>query len=79
MKMFILVKGSLPRGLAAEAAVRASFAAFFQFKDSPGVLAWLSDSALVAMGEAGHAESLKEFVRARMAICQVSFGGSIPS
>lgn len=42
MKMYILIKQSVPLGLAMVAAAHASLAAYLRFKDSPEVAAWLA-------------------------------------
>lgn len=42
MKMYILVKESVPLGFAMLASAHASLAAYLKFKDSPEVAAWLS-------------------------------------
>lgn len=42
MKMYILVKDSVPEGFARLAAANASLAAYLRFKDSPEVEEWLS-------------------------------------
>ena len=41
MKMYILVKESVPTGFAILAAAHASLAAYLRFKDTPEVAAWL--------------------------------------
>lgn len=40
--MYILIKESLPGGMAVLAAAHASLAAYLRFKDTPEVAAWLS-------------------------------------
>ena len=42
MKMYILLKESLPPGLAVLTAAHASLAAYLRFKDTPEVDAWLA-------------------------------------
>ena len=42
MKMYILIKESVPVGFAVLAAAHASLAAYLRFKDSPEVIEWLS-------------------------------------
>ena len=42
MKMYILIKESLPTGLAVLAAAHASLAAYLRFKDTPEIDQWLS-------------------------------------
>jgi hypothetical protein len=42
MKMYILVKETVPVGFALVAVAHASLAAYLQFKDSPEVATWLS-------------------------------------
>ena len=42
MKMYILVKRSVPLGYAMVAVAHASLAAYLRFKDSPEVAAWLA-------------------------------------
>jgi hypothetical protein len=42
MKMYILIKESVPLGFAILAAAHASLAAYLKFKDSPEVATWLS-------------------------------------
>ena len=42
MKMYILLKESLPPGLAVLAAAHASLAAYLRFKDTPEIDQWLS-------------------------------------
>ena len=42
MKMYILIKDSVPVGLALVAAAHASLAAYLKFKSSPEVAEWLS-------------------------------------
>jgi peptidyl-tRNA hydrolase len=42
MKMYILIKDSVPEGFAMLAAAHASLAAYLRFKDSPEVVEWLS-------------------------------------
>ena len=42
MKMYILVKESLPVGFAILAAAHASLAAYLKFKDTPEVMEWLA-------------------------------------
>lgn len=42
MKMYILIKRSVPLGYAMVAAAHASLAAYLRFKDSPEVAAWLA-------------------------------------
>lgn len=42
MKMYILVKDSIPVGFALLAAAHASLAAYLKFKDTPEVATWLS-------------------------------------
>lgn len=44
MKMYILVKDSVPLGLAMVAAAHASLAAYLKFRDTPEVAKWLSGS-----------------------------------
>ena len=44
MKMYILIKDSVPIGFAIVAAAHASLAAYLQFKDSPAIQAWLAGS-----------------------------------
>jgi peptidyl-tRNA hydrolase len=43
MKMYILVKESVPLGLAMTAAAHASLAGYLKFKDTDEVTKWLSD------------------------------------
>jgi hypothetical protein len=42
MKMYILIKESVPAGLAVLAAAHASLAAYLQFQDAPEVAEWLA-------------------------------------
>jgi peptidyl-tRNA hydrolase len=42
MKMYILLKESVPLGFAVLAAAHASLAAYLKFKESPEITAWLS-------------------------------------
>ena len=42
MKMYILIKDSIPVGFAALAAAHASLAAYLEFRDTPEVDEWLS-------------------------------------
>ena len=42
MKMYILIKESVPTGFALVAAAHASLAAYLKFKDTPEVEQWLS-------------------------------------
>lgn len=42
MKMYILVKDSVPNGFAILAAAHASLAAYLKFKDTPEIAEWLS-------------------------------------
>lgn len=42
MKMYILIKESVPMGLALVAAAHASLAAYLKFKDTPEVTEWLA-------------------------------------
>lgn len=42
MKMYILVRDSVPLGFAMLAAAHASLAAYLKFRDTPEVAAWLS-------------------------------------
>lgn len=42
MKMYILIKRSVPLGHAMVAAAHASLAAYLRFKDTPEVAAWLA-------------------------------------
>lgn len=42
MKMYILIRESVPPGFAVVAAAHASLAAFLKFRDSPEVAEWLS-------------------------------------
>jgi hypothetical protein len=42
MKMYILIKDTVPLGIAVVAAAHASLAAYLKFKDSPEVEQWLS-------------------------------------
>ncbi len=42
MKMYILIKDSVPLGYALVAAAHASLAAYLKFKDTPEVRAWLA-------------------------------------
>lgn len=42
MKMYILVRESVPLGFAVLAAAHASLAAYFKFRESPEIAAWLS-------------------------------------
>ena len=42
MKMYILVRESLPLGFAVLAAAHASLAAYLKFRDAPEVASWLS-------------------------------------
>ncbi len=42
MKMYILIRDSVPLGHAMVAAAHASLAAYLRFKDSPEVAAWLA-------------------------------------
>ena len=44
MKMYILVKDSVPLGLAMVAVAHASLAAYLKFRDTPEVGQWLSGS-----------------------------------
>jgi len=44
MKMYILIKDSVPLGIAMVAAAHACLAAYLKFKDSPEVEQWLSGS-----------------------------------
>jgi hypothetical protein len=41
MKMYILIKDSVPLGFALLASAHASLAAYLRFKDAPDVAAWL--------------------------------------
>lgn len=42
MKMYILIKDSVPNGFAILAAAHASLAAYLKFKDTPEIAEWLS-------------------------------------
>jgi peptidyl-tRNA hydrolase len=42
MKMYILIKESVPNGFAVLAAAHASLACYLKFKDSPEISEWLS-------------------------------------
>jgi hypothetical protein len=42
MKMYILIKGSVPLGLALTSAAHAALAAYLKFKDTPEVTEWLA-------------------------------------
>jgi hypothetical protein len=42
MKMYILIKESVPTGIALVAAAHASLAAYLKFKDTPEVQEWLA-------------------------------------
>ncbi|RDH45127.1 hypothetical protein [Zooshikella ganghwensis] len=42
MKMYILVKDTIPEGVAILAAAHASLAAYLKFEDTPEIKAWLS-------------------------------------
>lgn len=42
MKMYILIKESIPLGFAVLASAHASLAAYLEFKDTPEVAGWLS-------------------------------------
>lgn len=42
MKMYILIRESVPQGFAVLAAAHASLAAYLKFKDAPEVSEWLS-------------------------------------
>ena len=42
MKMYILIRDTIPEGFAILAAAHASLAAYLKFKDTPEVAAWLS-------------------------------------
>src|SRR3954471_24033474 len=42
MKMYILIKESVPLGFAVLASAHASLAAYLKFKDTPEVTSWLS-------------------------------------
>jgi peptidyl-tRNA hydrolase len=44
MKMFILIRDSIPTGFALVAAAHASLACYLKFKDTPQVMQWLSGS-----------------------------------
>ncbi len=44
MKMYILVRESVPTGFAILAAAHASLACYLKFRDSPEVATWLSGS-----------------------------------
>lgn len=42
MKMYILIRDSVPTGFAVLAAAHASLAAYLKFKDTPEIVEWLS-------------------------------------
>ena len=42
MKMYILIKDSVPLGFALVATAHASLAAYLKFKDTPGIQKWIS-------------------------------------
>lgn len=42
MKMYILIRDSIPQGIALLAAARASLACYLKFKDTPEVKEWIS-------------------------------------
>ena len=61
MKMYILIKDSVPTGFAVLAAAHASLAAYLKFKDTPEVAQWLSGPFFKAVCRVNE----KEFERAK--------------
>lgn len=61
LKMYILIRESVPPGFAVLAAAHASLAAYLKFKDSPEVAEWLSGPFYKAVCRVSDAE----FERAR--------------
>lgn len=56
MKMYILIRESVPLGFAMLAAAHASLACYLKFKDSPEVTAWLSGPFYKVVCKVGDAE-----------------------
>lgn len=61
MKMYILIRESIPDGFAILAAAHASLAAYLKFRDAPEVEAWLSGSFYKVICKVND----KEFERAK--------------
>ncbi len=61
MKMYILIKDSVPSGFAVLAAAHASLAAYLKFKDTPEIEKWLSGPFYKAVCKVNE----KEFEKAK--------------
>lgn len=72
MKMYILVRESVPLGFAMLAAAHASLAAYLKFRESPEVAAWLSGPFYKVVCKV----SVEEFERAKAVDGHVVVTGS---
>ncbi len=61
MKMYILIKDSVPSGFAVLAAAHASLAAYLKFKDTPEIKEWISGPFYKAVCKVNE----KEFEKAK--------------
>lgn len=76
MKMYILIRDSVPPGLAVVAAAHASLAAYLEFRDTPEVAEWLSGpfrKVVCAVGD-GEFEDAKR-LEGRVVLTESALGG----